>query len=99
MLMAPGVPRETIMADYLLSNENQISAKKLGTGTMSAGTESTPEMMKMFAALTKVHAEYLEAFFDEIDTKWGGTEGYLKHALGLTDEELNKMKELYLEEM
>ncbi|MBR5320103.1 MAG: tyrosine-protein phosphatase [Peptococcaceae bacterium] len=27
MLMAPGVPRETIMADYLLSNENQISAK------------------------------------------------------------------------
>ena len=97
--MAPGVPRETIMADYLLSNENQISAKKLGTGTMSAGTEITPEMMKMFADLTKVHAEYLEAFFDEIDTKWGGTEGYLKHALGLTDEELNKMKELYLEEM
>lgn len=99
MLMALGVPRETIMADYLLSNENQLSASKLGSGTMSAGQEITPEMMKMFAALTKVHAEYLEAFFDEVDTRWGGTEGYLKNALGLTDEELEKMKDLYLEQM
>jgi protein-tyrosine phosphatase len=66
---------------------------------MSAGQEITPEMMKMFAALTKVHAEYLEAFFDEVDTRWGGTEGYLKNALGLTDAELEKMKDLYLEQM
>ena len=99
ILMALGVPRETIMEDYLLSNENQISASKLGSGASSAGMEITPEMMKMFAALTKVHKEYLEAFFATVDAKFGGTEGYLKQGLGLTDEDLAKVKELYLEEM
>jgi protein-tyrosine phosphatase len=99
ILMALGVPRETIMEDYLLSNENQISASKLGSGTSSAGMEITPEMLKMFAALTKVHKEYLEAFFATIDAKLGGTEGYLKQGLGLTDTDLARVKELYLEEM
>ena len=99
ILLALGVPRETILEDYMLSNENQISANKLGSGVSSAGTEITPEMLKMFAALTKVHKEYLEAFFATIDAKFGGTEGYLKQGLGLTDEDLARVKELYLEEM
>ncbi len=100
MLLALGVPRETILSDYLLSNENKLSANKLGGGAAAkAGIEITPEMLKMFEALSKVHAEYLEAFFDTIDTKFGGTEGYLKDALGLTDDELATMKAMYLEEM
>lgn len=99
ILMALGVPRETIMEDYLLSNENQVSASKLGSGASNAGVEITPEMLKMFAALTKVHKEYLEAFFATIDAKFGGTEGYLKQGLGLTDEDLARVKELYLEVM
>lgn len=99
ILMALGVPRETIMADYMLSNENQISADKLGKGAHSTDTEITPEMLKMFAALTQVHEEYLAAFFATIDVKFGGTEGYLKDGLGLTDADLARLKELYLEEM
>ena len=103
ILLALGVPRETILADYLLSNENQLSASKLGTGAASAasqaGMEITPEMLQMFALLTKVHKEYLEAFFATIDAKFGGTEGYLKQGLGLTDEDLARVKELYLEVM
>ena len=99
ILLALGVPRETILADYLLSNENQLSASKLGTGAAKAGMEITPEMLQMFALLTKVHKEYLEAFFATIDAKFGGTEGYLKQGLGLTDEDLVRVKALYLEEM
>ena len=103
ILLALGVPRETIMEDYLLSNENQLSSSKLGTGAASAasqaGMEITPEMLQMFALLTKVHKEYLEAFFATIDAKFGGTEGYLKQGLGLTDEDLARVRELYLEEM
>ncbi|MBQ5658563.1 MAG: tyrosine-protein phosphatase, partial [Peptococcaceae bacterium] len=99
ILMALGVPRETIIEDYLLSNENQISANKLSSGAVTGGMEITPEMMKMFAVLTKVHKEYLEAFFATIDAKFGGTEGYLKQGLGLTDADLARVKELYLEEM
>lgn len=99
ILLALGVPRDTIIADYLLSNENQVSVSKLGSAAAASGMEITPEMAKMFEALAKVRAEYLQAFFDTIDTKFGGTEGYLKQGLGLTDADLAKMKELYLEEM
>ncbi len=98
-LLALGVPRETIIEDFLLSNQNQLSADKLGGGASAAGVEITPEMLAMFKLLTNVQPQYLQAFFDTIDAKFGGTEGYLKQGLGLTDEELAAMKALYLEEM
>lgn len=100
ILLALGVPRETIIEDYLLSNQNKVAANKIGGGAAAAaGIEITPEMLKMFEALSKVHREYLEAFFETVDGKFGGAEGYLKDGLGLTDEELARVKELYLEEM
>ena len=99
LLLALGVPRETILADYLLSNENSLSASKLGTGITSKGTQISPEQLKLFEVFAKVRAEYLQAFFDEIDRLWGGTEGYLKQALGLTDEQLTKLQDMYLETM
>ena len=98
MLLALGVPRETIIADYLLSNDNQISASKL-KGAVAGGQEVTDEQLKLFQALAMVRADYLQAFFDEIDTLFGGTEGYLKNGLGLTDEELAQFQALYLETM
>ena len=99
LLMALGVPRDVIMQDYLLSNYNRLSVDKLTEGATGEKMEIPPEQLKLFEALTKVHEEYLGAFFDEVDTHWGGTEGYLKNALGLTDEQLAKMRELYLEQM
>ena len=99
LLMALGVPRDVIMQDYLLSNYNILSVDKLTEGATGEKMEIPPEQLKLFEALTKVHEEYLGAFFDEVDTHWGGTEGYLKNALGLTDEQLAKMRELYLEQM
>ena len=53
----------------------------------------------MFEALAKVHAEYLQAFFDEVDNTHGGPESYLKNTLGLTDEQLTQFRAMYLEEM
>ena len=99
MLMALGVPRETIIADYLLSNDNQVSVAKLGSGKTSGGQAISEEQIKMFEALAKVHAEYLQAFFDEVDNTHGGPESYLKNTLGLTDEQLTQFRAMYLEEM
>ena len=99
MLLALGVPRETIIADYLLSNDNQVSVAKLGSGKKSGGQEISAAQIKMFEALAKVHAEYLQAFFDEIDQVFGGAEGYLQNGLGLTDEQLTQFRELYTETM
>ena len=98
LLLALGVPRETIISDYLLSNDNQISASKL-KGAVAGDKEVTEEQLKLFQALAMVQADYLQAFFDEIDKLFGGTEGYLKNGLGLTDEQLAQFQALYLETM
>ncbi len=95
ILLALGVPRETILEDYLLSNQNQLSLDKLPAD----GAEVQPEQIAMFKALTQVHKEYLQAFFDEVDNTWGGTAGYLHNGLGFTGEQLNQLKKMYLEKM
>ena len=61
--------------------------------------EVQPEQIAMFKALTQVHKEYLQAFFDEVDNTWGGTAGYLHNGLGFTGEQLNQLKKMYLEKM
>lgn len=97
LLLALGVPKETIIADYLLSNDNQISVEKFKAIGDSQGVSD--EQIKMFQALAQVRTEYLEAFFDEIEKCFGGADGYLKQGLGLSDDELAKLKALYLEVM
>lgn len=98
LLLALGVPKETIIADYLLSNDNQVSVNKL-QDALPSGAQLSDEKKRVFQALAQVRTEYLEAFFDEIDQLFGSVHGYLTTGLGLTDDELAKMKELYLEEM
>lgn len=93
ILLALGVPRQIILEDYLLSNQNQLRVDKLET----AEAPISEKQRQLFAALTQVHAAYLQAFFDEVDQTWGGTAGYLHNGLGLTDEQLERLKELYLE--
>lgn len=98
LLLALGVPEETILNDYLLSNDNQVKEDKLKQGKFSNG-QLSEEILKMFKALAMVRKEYLQAFFDEIKVKFGTAENYLKQGLGLTDAELAQMREMFLEKM
>ena len=38
---------------------------------------------------------FIEAAFEEMDRNYGGPVGFLKKAIGLTEEDLNKLKNLY----
>ena len=94
ILLALGVPEETIMKDYLLSNEHQVKQDKLN---MSSTKELKPEQIEMFKALTQVHAVYLQAMFDEMRVQFGDADHYLHEGLGLTDEQLAQLKNMFLE--
>ena len=39
---------------------------------------------------------FMEAAFEEIDRVYGGTEGFLKEGIGLSDSELLQLKTMYL---
>lgn len=84
-LMAVGVPRATIMQDYLETN-----------AYTAAHTESRLRLIRwvsLFRAdpdairpLFEARPEYLQAAFDTIDQKYGSTDAYLRDGLGIDAE-------------
>ncbi|MFB7240976.1 protein-tyrosine-phosphatase [Streptomyces populi] len=83
-LLALGVEREAIVADYLESNATHRRYKVHRNGS-SSGAYS-PEVMELLSPLFDARAEYLTAAFETIEATWGGVEAYLEQGLGLTPE-------------
>ncbi|MCY0922395.1 tyrosine-protein phosphatase [Streptomyces sp. H27-G5] len=95
-LLALGVGREVIVADYLESNapHNRYRVRR-GSDAPEA---RSPEVMALLAPLFDARAEYLVAAFEVIDATWGGVDGYLVEGLGLTPETLDRLRDRLLEE-
>ena len=87
------VPKETVMKDYLRSNDYILPLyKEVIDGYVAGGGEpSIPQ------AIFGVKAEYLEASFDEMQTKYGSIEHYFSEGLGIDANMQKKLRELYLE--
>lgn len=101
-----GVDRDTIVADYHLSTELRrtqwempdvdpedypgnlivqyyVAARKSGEGPKPLYTPSG--------------ASQIVQFLDYVDAEFGGSEGYLKKALGLSDADISKLREALLD--
>ncbi|MFH8337204.1 tyrosine-protein phosphatase [Streptomyces sp. AM6-12] len=81
-LLAVGVERDAIVADYLESNAKHRRYKVRRSG--SAQSAYTPEVMELLSPLFDARAEYLTAAFETIEETWGGVDGYLEQGLRLT---------------
>ncbi|MQA93682.1 MAG: protein-tyrosine-phosphatase [Streptosporangiales bacterium] len=80
-----GVPRETVIADYLASNG--YLREKLGDLLHDFLTEhelDTAELNpELVAPVMQVHPEYLQAAFDEVEARYGDLTGYVRDGLAL----------------
>ncbi|MFK0216908.1 tyrosine-protein phosphatase [Streptomyces vinaceus] len=94
-LLALGVEREAIVADYLESNAPH-RRYRVRRGSEAPEARS-PEVMELLAPLFDARAEYLTAAFDAIDTYWGGVDRYLAEGLGLSPETLGRLRDRLLE--
>jgi len=95
LLRMLGVPQETIMEDYLLTNEYLISSYKwnLFLVQLLRGKQFV-ENIKCFMS---ADPSYLSAAFDAIDREHGSFENYVGDGLGLTEKDIERLQELYLE--
>lgn len=86
------VPKETVMKDYLRSNDYILPLyKEVIDGYVAGGGEpSIPQ------AIFGVKEEYLEASFDEMETKYRSIENYFSEALGIDTAMQNKLRDMYL---
>jgi protein-tyrosine phosphatase len=88
VLLALGVPRETVASDYALSNRYRRDLSfQIGSGVDLA----------VLGALTQAHPDYLATAFRTIDEHWGSDRAYLRDALGLTPQRRSELQDLLLE--
>lgn len=97
LLLALGVPKETVIADYLASNiymedhADQLVTKIQLSYFFQADTESLREALK-------VKTRYINAAFDAIDKHYGSFDRYLEEGLGLTPSKIKQLQSILLEE-
>ncbi len=90
-----GVPQETVMEDYLLSNEYFLGGYKwkLVLLRLMRGKHFVNGIKGFMIA----HPSYLGAAFDAIDREHGSFENYVRDGLGLSEPDVEHFKMLYLE--
>ncbi|GAA2104010.1 tyrosine-protein phosphatase [Kitasatospora saccharophila] len=84
LLTALGVPQETVRADYLASNTYRAQANA------AALAQLPPAYQAVYQPLLDVRPEYLAAGFDEVKTRYGSFDAYLKKGLGVNAEQLRR---------
>lgn len=94
VLSALGVPYDTIMQDYLLSNTTlDTDGLRADAGMSAAMAALPPEVAK---PLLGVEPDYLDAAFDQIDKDYGSVENYLKRELGVDRAAIQRLRQRML---
>ncbi|MEU6101131.1 tyrosine-protein phosphatase [Streptomyces flaveolus] len=86
LLTALGVPRETVMKDYLASNVYRAEANAAALAAMPAAQAA------VYKPMLDVRAAYLNSGFDEVEEAYGSFAAYERKALGLDARELRALK-------
>lgn len=95
LLMALGADRQTILEDYL--NYNRLC--RIKNFFIFIGVIIVKQSIKTARSLNnllRANADYLNSAFDEIDRVYGGSDVFLSDALGLTDEDILDLRNMYL---
>ena len=91
ILLALGVPRETIFEDYLLTNyaTRDHVERTLLVIRFASLFRTDPERVR---PLLGVHRDFLAAAFEVVDTGFGSDAAYLREALGVSDVERDALR-------
>lgn len=90
LLSLLGVPRETVMQDYLASNE-YLAAKNRATLAAVGKSGAAIDPAHLEDVLT-VRASFIDAAFTEVDRRYGSMEAYARDALGIDAEMLQRLR-------
>lgn len=96
ILLALGIPVETVLEDYLLTNAYTAAWRRRTAGLVFLATRFAVPPRET-RALLEARPEYLRASLDTMYERHGSTEGYLREALGVTDTVRARLREALLE--
>ena len=90
LLTLLGVPQETVMHHFMLSNRYLIQKNDLQLAALP------PDLAKAMLPLVEVREEYLQAAFDEVQKTYGSFNAYIKDGLGLSEKTISDLKNNFL---
>jgi protein-tyrosine phosphatase len=94
LLQTLGVPRETILSDFVLSTRY---LEERGAATPAPATESEAQQARLYAEVIRLQPRYIEAVFKAIDQRYGSFNRYRREALHFTDADVAALKARLLE--
>ena len=97
ILFALGADEETVMEDFLLTNE--FNAALIEADRQMLKEEGIPEedWDVYLPKMDQVNPAYMQAAFAWMTENYGSPLGYITQALGVTEEELNELRDKFLE--
>ena len=95
LLAALGASRETIVADFDLSNQSYAPAVEAMTNKVK-GKEGSDEAVAFIRAMVGVSRENFETTLDLIDQRYGSLPLYIENQLGFTKEQQEQLRAKYL---
>jgi protein-tyrosine phosphatase len=100
LLTALGVPRETVLQDYLLTTQYMLGPDSIERTTADLqkifGLSEPPDTDTVKAIMT-TKPETLQATFDSINKTYGSFDNYLREGLKISDSDLASLRERLLE--
>ena len=95
ILLILGVPEETVIKDYLLSNEYRKSKNEEIVKSIKK-LSNNPKHFELLNMMLEVRREYIEASFKEIRDKYENIDKYLEVEYGLSKTKRRELKKRYL---
>ena len=96
LLLSLGVPKDTVMQDYLASNAylEASNARSMRMIRIFSLFRTDPDSVR---PLMIVEPRYLDAAFDAMQQDYGSIDGYLRQALGVDDAFREQLRQRFLE--
>ena len=91
LLEIADVDRDTILADYLLTNE--VSSATREKYLALVGEHLGQDKVAVYEPTMVVEPEYLHAAYDAVEADFGSVDGYLRDGLGLDDATVAALRE------
>ncbi|HWI47949.1 MAG TPA: tyrosine-protein phosphatase [Rummeliibacillus sp.] len=95
ILLALGIPRDTILVDYLLTNDYMKPMRDAMIPILSQHLNE--QEIQQFGDIMSAKESYLQAVFQAIDQNYGDTDRYLEDEFGLDFSKRQRLQHYYLE--
>ena len=96
ILSALGVDKTTILNDYLMTNDARSELLNLIKTEVPKVTDNE-EVLQLALYLEGVNKDFVMPLFERTDKEYGGMLGFIKEEIGLSDGEIEDLREIYLE--